>query len=60
MIYTVAGPGFYLGGGRRLCEREGGRKREKMWKVEVKVILACFGHIYIKIIFKINRERRNK
>ena len=44
-------------------------QRPKQWriqdltlKVEVKVILACFGHIAIKIKLKNNRERseRNK
>jgi len=38
-------------------------KSLKVLKVEVKVIfsvLACFGHISIKIILKINRERRER
>ena len=34
----------------------GGRKSLKVLKVEVKVILACFGHI----IPKINRERSER
>jgi len=29
-------------------------------KAEVKVILACFGHISIKIMLKINRERSER
>jgi len=40
----------------------GGRKSLKVLKVE-KSFLACFGHISIKIMLKINRERserRNK
>jgi len=45
----VADPGFYLGGGRGLCQRGrgggGGRKSLKVLKVEVKVILACLSHI---------------
>jgi len=43
----VADPGFDLGGGRGLCQRG-----KKVLKVEVKVILACFGHISIKIMLK--------
>jgi len=36
-----------------------GRKSLKVFKVEVKVIiLRVFGHISIKIMLKINRERR--
>jgi len=36
----------------------GGRKSVKVFKVEGKVILACFSHILIKIMLKINREQR--
>ena len=49
----MADPGFDLGGGGRgLCQRGGGggRKLLKVLKVEVKVILACFGHISIEIM----------
>ena len=34
----------------------GGRKSVKVWKVEGKVILACFSHISINNMLKINRE----
>jgi len=40
------------GGGWR-----GGRKSLKVLMVEGKSFLACFGHISIKIMLKINRER---
>jgi len=33
---------------------------EKVLKVEVKVILACFGYISIKIMLKINLERSER
>ena len=58
----MADPGFDLSGGRGLCQRVvgGGEKSLKVLKVEVKVIFACFGHIFIKIMFKFNRERRKK
>ena len=58
---SVADPGFDLGG-RGLCQRGWGGGR-KVLKVKVKVILASFGHISIKIMLKINRElseRRKK
>jgi len=51
----VADPGFDLGCGG------GVRKSLKMLKVEVKVILACFGHISIKIkLKKIASEEKNE
>ena len=56
--FTVADPGFDLRGGVDVVNKGGGRKSLKVLKVEVKVILACFGHISIKIMLKINRERR--
>jgi len=62
---SVADPGFYLRGERGLCQRRGwagvgggGRKSLKVLKVEVKIFLACFSHMSIKIMLKINRERR--
>jgi len=54
----VADPGFDLRG-RGLCQGDWGRGRKSLnvLKVEVKVILACFGHTSIKIMLKINHER---
>jgi len=47
----VADPGFELGGGGVDWD---------MLKVEVKVILACFGHTNITIMLKNNRERSER
>ena len=44
------GVDFVNGGG-------GGRNSFKVMKIEVKVILACFGHISIKVMLTINREQ---
>ena len=38
-------------------EGGGGRKSFKVMKIEVKVILACFGYTSIKVMLTINRER---
>jgi len=54
---ALADPGFDLKGGVDFVNGEGGRKSLKLLKVEVKVILACFGHIAITIMLKTNRER---
>ena len=52
-MYPVADPGFNLrGGGVDFVNGVGGRKSLKMLKVEVKVILACFGHISNKLCLK--------
>ena len=58
---SVADPGFGLREGVDFVNRGGGRKSLKVLKVEVKVILACFGHISINIVTKTYRERsKNK
>jgi len=57
-LHAVADPGFDLRGGGVDFVNGGGI--EKVLKVEVKVILACFGYISIKIMLKINLERSER
>jgi len=47
----VADPGF---------EGGGGRKQMKVLTIEVKLFLASLGHISIKMMLKMNRERSER
>jgi len=59
----VADPGFGLRGGAWTLSTGGGggRKPLKVLTVEIKTsFLACFCHISLKIMLKMNRERSER